>query len=146
MNGRHRTLIVVTSVALLLGPGCNQPTHECQIRGRVVASVDITSKACSLNMYLGHRADSLGHFPVGIGQDVAVAISLPVAAPRQRWFSVVRCEGYEDAKTPTFTLGAGWGSCPAVDLGTITLTPVVHAHQVRAPRPPNNKIQLTSHG
>jgi hypothetical protein len=146
MSTRRRLPTVATSVVALLITGCNHPAHDCPIQGRLVAADGVMDKACSLDMYLEHRADRLTHFPVSTGHDFAVAITLPVAAPRQRWFSVVRCVGYEEAKTSTFELGAGWGSCPAVSLGTVTLTPLATAHQARVARPPNKKMQLTSRG
>jgi hypothetical protein len=146
MSTRRQLPTVVTSVAALLMAGCNHPTHDCRIQGRLVAADGVTNETCSLDMYLEHRADRLTHFPVSTGHDFAVAITLPVTAPRQRWFSVVRCVGYEEAKTSTFELGAGWGSCPAVSLGTVTLTPSATTHQAGVARPPNKKMQLTSHG
>jgi hypothetical protein len=144
MTKRRRHPIVVISVVALVISGCNHPTHDCRIQGRLVAADGVMDRACSLDMYLEHRADRLTHFPISTGHDFAVTIALPVTAPRERWFSVVRCVGYEEAKTSTYELGAGWGTCPAVSLGTVTVSPSSTAHQMEGP--PNKKMQLTSHG
>lgn len=101
---------------------CGGPTHDCEIRGRVLADDNRVGGSCSLDMYVGTRKDRLTHMPISTGYDFRVAINLPVLDPTARWHGVVRCPGYEEQATREFDLGVGWGTCQAVQLDTITVT------------------------
>ena len=113
--------VALASLMVILGCGRNSPSHTCEISGTVVTDDRSRDRNCRLDMYLEGRPDRLTHFPVPSGDAFRVGIDLPVMAPRQSWFAVVRCDGYEGATTQAFPLGAGWAACAPVDLGTINV-------------------------
>jgi hypothetical protein len=133
-------------LSLFVGsPACKWPQHVCEIRGSVTADDGTVNQPCSLDLYIGDRTDRLVHTPVVTGKDFSLPIGFPVIDPRSSWHGVIRCEGYEDTQTPQFDLGAGWGSCPRVELGKITVKRLPREGALLTPRfePPNKALQLT---
>lgn len=97
------------------------PTHDCVIQGRVEATDGAGGVPCSFDMYLDGRANRLTHISVVTGQDFGLTVTKPIIEPRERWHAVVRCNGYEDQKTPAFDMGVGWGTCQTTQLDAIAV-------------------------
>ena len=118
-SARILGLTAVLSVA-----GCSKPDHACEVRGQLLTEDGVVGKQCALDLYLPGRADRLASLPLTTGSGFRSVIYFPILEPRWHWNGIVRCEGYQDTKTPAFEMNVGWLTCTPAEVGTITVKKV----------------------
>jgi len=105
-------------VAAILSTACG-PHHTCSIAGTPMLLDGGARLDCEFELYIGDREDRLFSQRIWSGQRFEILVSVPIVEPGLEHHALVRCPGYQAKVSKVFQLGAGWGRCTPVELGTI---------------------------